>query len=162
MEKPIANFPDYYITEKGEVVSYKSGQRIVKKPWIDSKKRYLIIGLSKNGKVYKHLVHRLVAQAFIPNPNNYKEIHHKDNNPQNNSVENLRWCTRQYNIQESYKTMSPVRNYVKCDLYYNNEYIASFKSVIEASRFVSKNYGYSFSMINKHLKYKLAEIVRKV
>ena len=43
------------------------------------------------------LVHRLVAQAFIPNENNYPEINHKDENPQNNHVGNLEWCTSEYN-----------------------------------------------------------------
>ncbi len=43
-------------------------------------------------------VHRLVALAFIPNPNNYKEINHKDENKENNHVDNLEWCDRKYNI----------------------------------------------------------------
>lgn len=43
------------------------------------------------------LVHRLVAKAFIPNPNEYPQINHKDENPKNNVVENLEWCTGEYN-----------------------------------------------------------------
>ena len=43
------------------------------------------------------LVHRLVAQAFLPNPNNYPVINHKDENPLNNNVNNLEWCTQKYN-----------------------------------------------------------------
>ena len=43
------------------------------------------------------LVHRVVADAFIPNPNNYPCINHKDENPANNKVENLEWCTYKYN-----------------------------------------------------------------
>lgn len=48
------------------------------------------------------LVHRLVAMNFIPNPNNYKEINHKDCNRLNNSVDNLEWCDRFYNIKYSF------------------------------------------------------------
>lgn len=59
--------------------------------------RYEQVNLYKNGKPKHHLVHRLVARAFIPNPNNYKEVNHKDENPANNNVNNLEWCTREYN-----------------------------------------------------------------
>lgn len=46
----------------------------------------------------KFLLHRIVAKAFIPNPNNYPEINHKDENKLNNAVDNLEWCTRSYNM----------------------------------------------------------------
>jgi len=58
---------------------------------------YLYITLYKNKKQKLSLVHRLVALTFIPNPNNLKEINHKDENPLNNMVENLEWCDRKYN-----------------------------------------------------------------
>ena len=51
----------------------------------------------KNGKYYNVLVHRLVAQAFIPNPNNYKIINHINGNGMDNRVENLEWCSYQHN-----------------------------------------------------------------
>lgn len=60
-------------------------------------KGYCQVLLCKNGKVKAFLVHRLVAQAFIPNSNEYPCINHKDGNPLNNSVENLEWCTYKYN-----------------------------------------------------------------
>ena len=61
-------------------------------------KGYKRVGLSNgNGIITLHLVHRLVAKAFILNPNNYPIINHKDENPANNKVENLEWCGYQYN-----------------------------------------------------------------
>lgn len=61
------------------------------------RKGYPIIGLCKMGKCKTKPIHRLVADAFIPNPENKPEIDHIDTDPTNNRVENLRWCTRQEN-----------------------------------------------------------------
>ena len=58
---------------------------------------YLCVTLYKEGKSKTCKVHRLVAQAFIENSNNYLEVNHKDENKTNNCVENLEWCTRKYN-----------------------------------------------------------------
>ena len=59
---------------------------------------YLRIGLAKDRERKTYHVHRLVALAFLPNPNNYPQINHKDENKQNNAVDNLEWCTCSYNI----------------------------------------------------------------
>lgn len=67
------------------------------------------VGLCTKGKCNKFQVHRLVATAFIPNPDNLPVINHKDENPENNRVENLEWCTMQYNTQYSAKPHSEER-----------------------------------------------------
>jgi len=61
--------------------------------------KYQFVRLSKDGKTEKFSLHRLVAMAFLPNPEELPEVNHKDKNPMNNKVENLEWCTRQYNIE---------------------------------------------------------------
>lgn len=63
----------------------------------------LWVELAGNGKPKPMLIHRLVAMAFIENPNNYPQINHKDENPKNNSADNLEWCTRKYNIHYYYE-----------------------------------------------------------
>lgn len=61
-------------------------------------KNYQIISLRKNGVKKYFQIHRLVAIAFIPNPENLPIVNHKDENPKNNKVDNLEWCTYWYNV----------------------------------------------------------------
>lgn len=62
-----------------------------------SKRGYRMINIKYFGKLKTFKVHRLVAETFIPNPNNYPEVNHKDEDKSNNSVGNLEWCTHQFN-----------------------------------------------------------------
>ena len=64
---------------------------------------YLRVILSLNGKQKIYLVHRLVAKAFIPNPENKLEVNHKDGNKENNHVDNLEWVTSKENVKHAYK-----------------------------------------------------------
>lgn len=61
-------------------------------------KDYLLVTLSKNNRAIQCLVHRLVAEAFIPNPDGLEQINHKDRNRQNNTADNLEWCDCRYNL----------------------------------------------------------------
>lgn len=84
----------YEISNVGNLRNSKTGKII--KPYINNT-GYYIYNLWQKGKQYKFLAHRLIAQAFIPNPNNYPEIDHIDGKPENNRVENLRWVTHKEN-----------------------------------------------------------------
>ena len=95
--KPIKNYENYKINRNGVVVN--SNFKIIK-PEI-SNNGYLRVSLCKK-QIHKKLsIHRLVAQAFIPNPNNLTQVNHKDENKKNNNVENLEWCTPLYNLSYS-------------------------------------------------------------
>ena len=84
----------YAITSCGKVWSYKT-KRFLKT--IKTKKGYEKVYLYKNNRVKHPTIHKLVAMAYIPNPYNLPQINHKDENKQNNSVNNLEWCTNNYN-----------------------------------------------------------------
>lgn len=89
----------YQVSNFGEVRSlfYRGKENVrVLKP-AANKKGYLHVVLSKDGKTYTAQVHRLVAIAFIPNPNKLPVVNHIDWNKQNNRVDNLEWCTVKYN-----------------------------------------------------------------
>ena len=83
----------YKISSYGRVYSHYKKDCL--KP--GNNRGYLYVNLYKKGKNNTCKIHRLVAEAFILNPNNYEEVNHKDENKQNNRVENLEWCDRKYN-----------------------------------------------------------------
>lgn len=135
----------YEISNLGNVKSLK---RIVKGRWGNTKisskilvpakdkDGYSVVALCKNGGQKVSKIHRLVAEAFIPNPNNFIQINHKDENKTNNNVSNLEWCNAKYNsnygtrtnrIKE--KTSKKVIQYEK-----NGEVVAFYDSVNQAKR----------------------------
>lgn len=100
MRKPIKNFENLYaITDKGEVITLKRDS-YVKKERISkgykNKKGYMVFDFRRRGGKVRP-IHRLVAEAFIPNPNNLPQVNHKDGNKTNNCVDNLEWCNNSYN-----------------------------------------------------------------
>ena len=86
----------YMVSNWGRVKSIKFGKERILKP-VTNSSGYLLVGLYKNNIEKKYSVHRLVAEAFIPNPYNLPQVNHKDENKQNNVVSNLEWCTHEYN-----------------------------------------------------------------
>ena len=158
--KPIENFDGYFISNLGNVYSDKRHPRRRLRTWIDSKGNYENIHLiNNNGEKKTFLVHRLVAIAFIPNPDNLPEVNHKDKNKQNNNVTNLEWCTRKENLEHSYTTMSSNRNFQKCKLYVDDICVGEFDGVIRAARFAKEQYGASESSLERYLKWTNITIV---
>ena len=96
---------------------------------------YLVCNLQKEGDIKLWAVHTLIATTFLPNPNGYPMVNHKDGNKQNNRVENLEWVTAKMNCQHAVSTglHNPVKNpIVRCSI--DGKYLDEFLSVRDASR----------------------------
>lgn len=146
----------YQISNMGRIKSLGNGSSNNSKEKIlkSSKDRggYLRVDLYKNGKGKALTIHRLVAIAFLPNPDNLPEINHKDENPQNNCVSNLEWCNRSYNINygtRTEKTQKPILQFSK-----TGEFVRKWDGIRE----VERELGLSHSHISKCCKGKLKSV----
>lgn len=146
----------YAVSTLGRIMSMRDGR--IMKTTITNKGYELVI-THVDGKQKGYTVHRLVAEAFLPNENNYPVINHKDENPLNNNVNNLEWCSSSYNntyndihIKSGIKRRGrPSHNKMKTTKEYenkevlmltkDNELIKVFNTVSEASHYISELYG---------------------
>lgn len=113
----------YQVSNLGRVrsidrlITYRTGTKRLTKGTIltigQNKLGYQQVSLSKNDKMYSRRVHRLVANAFIKNTKNYKEVNHIDGNKKNNKVENLEWCNRSQNMQHAVRLGLKPKKYKK-------------------------------------------------
>lgn len=109
--KEIRGYKDYMVSSTGKVrsreryVKHMNGNRLIKGKLLKGidDKGYLIVNLFKDGIGKKHKVHRLVAEAFIPNPENKETVNHIDTNKKNNNIDNLEWNTNVENIKHAWK-----------------------------------------------------------
>lgn len=105
--KEIEGFPGYEIDEMGNVWSSKRAKRVKLNPTVYTRKvdnyTKAVINLSTNGIRVTHIISRLVALAFVPNPQNKPYVCHKDSNSLNNHFSNLYWGTQKENIADAIK-----------------------------------------------------------
>lgn len=101
---------------------------------------YWQIGLCKDGRRNNKLIHRLVAEAFIPNPYNYPEVNHIDEDKSNNRVENLQWSSVRHNRSHGSRLQRMVnsrKSYI--EIYKDNDLIAIFPSQAKAAELIGTN-----------------------
>ncbi len=155
--KDINEFKGYYqVSNFGRIkslfryVKVKNGFRSVPekilKPKID-KDGYLHVVLQKDRKSRYLTIHRIVADTFIDNPNNLPHVNHKNENKQDNRVENLEWCTEQYNCNYGTRNLRRAESQSKevCQYDKDGNLIATYKN----TKIASENTGIvRFNIIN--------------
>lgn len=125
----------YYITEDGKCYNEKTGKYL--KGQINYRNGYLSFSLTMpNGEKIRKYSHRLVAEAFIENPFNKREVNHKDGNKTNNNVENLEWVTSEENKQHALELELYKYSHVFCFLK-NKELVAEYKNISDAAAAVN-------------------------
>lgn len=134
LDKYIKNWPKGIRLVKGRVL--KPGRH---------RKGYLLVVLNKDGVMKTCKVHRLVAIAFIPNPDGLPQVNHKDENKHNNRVENLEWCDNKYNI--CYSQAMTVYMYTL-----NDSLCGMWPSTMECGRLSNFNQSAIVNCCNKKLK----------
>ena len=109
--KVIEQAPDYMISNEGRVKSLKRGRELILSDRVGSD-GYLNVSLSTNGKAKYYRVSRLVAEYFVPNPENKPSVNHIDGDKQNNHHTNLEWTTMHEQVVHAYKLglKKPMRN----------------------------------------------------
>lgn len=147
--RPVKGYENLYlVSSKGRVKSLhklkfskcKNKDRMLRQVLLDT--GYKQVVLSKESKTSSFRVHVLVANAFLPNPNNYPVVNHKDENRQNNNVENLEWCTQRQNLLHSnvIEKMLNATHKNRCKpvaIYKNGRLIRECSSATDAARFLN-------------------------
>ncbi len=136
--KPIINFPNYEISNFGNVKNIKKNKLMTLYPKSNG---YIVVKLSRDNKSFQCKVHRLVAIAFIDNLSNLPMVNHKDENKTNNHYSNLEWCDSLYNNtygtrcqRQAEKKKVSIKQYSL-----DNVFIKEYVSVNEAGKETNNN-----------------------
>lgn len=140
--KQIKDFPGYFVSDVGDIYSL-FGSALFKLKLDLSNNGYLRATLYKDHKRNKKSIHRLVAEAFIPNPENKPQINHKNGDKKDNRVENLEWVTQSENMLHAYSVLGYKGHDPKIVLQIkDNMVIAEFYSACEAYKQTRINRGH--------------------
>lgn len=136
--KWIKNFEGTHsVTEDGHIYRYSNGQAI-EVAQVKHTQGYLYSTLTRNGVQTNVLVHRVLAEAFIPNPENKKYVNHIDGNKSNNDLSNLEWCTSRENCLHAYATGLNTHKRKIAQYTTDGTLIATYNSLTEAQEAVGK------------------------
>lgn len=159
----IKNFPDYYISKCGKVLSLRTNNKKILKNRKNNGYVSIIL-YKKKYKYYDKLIHRLVAQQFILNPQNKPQVNHINGIKTDNNINNLEWCSSSENIKHSYRILNKIstmsgkfgklhpnsRKIKQLDL--NNNLIKVWDSMMDIQRDLNMHYQSVYSCCNGKIK----------
>ena len=133
--REIDGFPDYEVSNLGRVCSFKGKYPKILKPY-KNREGYLIVRVCNGGKQVRKTIHRLVAETFVPNPENKPEVNHIDEDKKNNVAENLEWVTHRENINHGTGIRRRAEARSKAVVQYTTEgvFMDLYSSIKEAER----------------------------
>ena len=138
--KPVVGYEKQYrVSSLSRVKSIDRKRKLILSPGLN--KRYLFVSLTKNKKHKPKRIHRLVAEAFIPNPQKYRIVNHKNGIKTDNRIENLEWCTYSENLTHAYKNNLRFNKKAILQLDLKDNYIKEHSSLSDASKSIDKYYG---------------------
>ncbi len=128
--KPIDNYDGYIASNTGKIAKVMKGD--------SNGKGYRFIKFQDGNRIY---IHRLIAETFISNPNNYPIINHKDGNKDNNRIDNLEWCTQSHNIKEAYRLKLHIpKKKIVIQKNLDGKFIQEFEGIREAGKIIGVDY----------------------
>lgn len=145
--KAIDGFHNYEVSDLGRVRNINTGRLL--KPFADEW-GYLKVTLCIDGIMHKKRIHRLVAEAFLPNAERLAEVNHIDENKTNNAADNLEWCSHAYNMKHSGKNRVGVRTSgpIAVRSIAPNGTVTAYRSLYHAARSLGINPGNIWCVIN--------------
>ena len=135
----------YQVSNVGRVRSFKYKKERILKQGI-TRKGYKSVILYTNNSPKHYTIHRLVANAFIPNPDNLPQVNHKDENKTNNCMENLEWCDGKYNVNYGTGNKRRARTQSKKVLQFKPD--GTFVKEWESAMAVERNLGFAHTHIS--------------
>lgn len=151
--KDISGYEGYQVSDLGRVKSLNYRRTGKERVLVGCKDKdgYLRVDLCKDGREKKCKVHRLVAKAFIPNPEGLPQVNHKDECKTNNVLSNLEWCDAKYNVNYGTRTGRTSKTVYQYTL--DGLLVKSYPSANEAKRRTGYNQGLISACCNGKLKH---------
>jgi hypothetical protein len=150
--RQIKGFDTYYINREGEVIRYHNDRKTILNSRLNGNGYVRFSMIDNEGRRVDRVQHRLLMEAFVPNPYNLPQINHINGVKTDNRIENLEWCTARHNIKHMHAVVlnGEGTSSKKCYLYNKGLFVKEFNKVIDAIEYAYDNYKVSKVSLQKY------------